>query len=377
MKTTFLNKHGLNLRVAALAFAVGVWLFPVTASAAETTPGAKELEALTKAFTAQDAKDWAGAKALADKQPTVVRDLVQWRYVSSSTSGVTFDEIDAFLNAHANWPGRWQIVQRGEESLLANTLVETKGSAWFKAHPPRTSAGCLASAKFQFAHEQKPDALSGIRRCWLALTLSLADYQDWATTTQTPLPDADHLARADALLWNRNFSGARELLPLWSPKVQGVVGARADLQSGKAIDLDDILDDVPSPAWRASLMFDQAVQLRKAGKANESWSRLLEADETGALPPLYSQIWWAESNLQARNALDAKDADAAYKLASRTHLSADINIAAYLDAEFLAGWIALRNLDEPKKALVHFQNLEAAAKSPITRARATSGKRWR
>ncbi len=371
MKTTFLNKHGLNLRVAALAFAVGVWLFPVTASAAETTPGAKELEALTKAFTAQDAKDWAGAKALADKQPTVVRDLVQWRYVSSSTSGATFDEIDAFLNAHANWPGSWQIVQRGEESLLANTLVETKGSAWFKAHPPRTSAGCLASAKFQFAHEQKPDALSGIRRCWLALTLSLADYQDWATTTQTPLPDADHLARADALLWNRNFSGARELLPLWSPKVQGVVGARADLQSGKAIDLDDILDDVPSPAWRASLMFDQAVQLRKAGKANESWSRLLEADETGALPPLYSQIWWAESNLQARNALDAKDADAAYKLASRTHLSADINIAAYLDAEFLAGWIALRNLDEPKKALVHFQNLEAAAKSPITRARAT------
>ena len=232
MSTTHLNKNRPNLRaraatrVAALLLAIGAALLPVSAQAAETEPSAKELEALTKAFAAQDAKDWAGAKALAEKQPAVVRDLVQWRYVSSSTSGATFDEIDAFLAAHANWPGRFQIVQRGEETLLADALIDTKGPAWFKARPPRTSAGCLAWAKFQFAHEQKPEALSGIRRCWLALTLSLADYQDWTNATQMPLPEADHLARADAALWNRNVSGARELLPLLSPKAAGRGGRK-------------------------------------------------------------------------------------------------------------------------------------------------------
>jgi soluble lytic murein transglycosylase len=374
MSTIQLNKHrpnvGTALRVAALLLAIGSSLFPVRAPAAEIEPRAKELEALTKAFAAQDAKNWAGAKALAEKQPAVVRDLVQWRYVSSQASGATFDEIDAFLTAHTNWPGRFQIVQRGEETLLASAMVDTKGSVWFKAHPPRTSAGCLAWAKFQFAHGEKQEALSGIRRCWLALMLNLADYQDWTNAAQTPLAESDHLARADALLWNRNPSAARELLPLLSAKVQGVVDARVKVQSGNEIDLDDFVDDAPTPSWAGSLIYDEAVRLRKAGKTEESWSLLMKADDTGALPPMYSQTWWIEHNFQARTALDAGESDTAYKLASRTHLSADGNIAAYLEAEFLSGWIALRNLDEPKKALVHFQNLEAAAKSPITRARA-------
>ena len=376
MSTTQLNQNRPTprataaTRVAALLFAVGAALLPASTRAAETEPSAKALEALTKAFAAQDAKDWAGAKALSEKQPSVVRDLVQWRYVSSQDSGATFDEIDAFLGAHANWPGRFQIVQRGEEALLANGLVDTKGPAWFKARPPRTSGGCLAWAKFQFAREQKPDALSGIRRCWLARTLNLADYQDWTSGTQMTLPEADHLARADDALWNRNVSGARELLPLLSAKAQVAVDARVKLQSGNAVDLDDLLDDAPTPAWAASLIYDQAVQQRKAGKTEEAWALLMKADDTGALPQSYSQVWWLEHNLQARNALDAGEHDTAYKLASSTHLSADNNITGYLDAEFLSGWIALRNLDEPKKALVHFQNVEAAAKSPITHARA-------
>jgi soluble lytic murein transglycosylase len=352
-------------RAVALLLAIAVAAIPARAE-----PGAKAVEALSKAFAAQDVKDWAGAKALAAKQPEVVRDLVQWRYVSAAESGATFDEINAFLNARPNWPGRGPIVQRGEEALLAGALVETKGPAWFKSRQPRTSAGCLAWAKLQFAREQKAEALSGIRRCWLALTLSVADYQDWATATQTPLAESDHLARADALLWSRNVSGARELLPLLSPKAQSVVGARANIQSGVVVDVDDAMDDAPSPTWAASLLFDQAVQLRKAGEADDASSSLLEAGRKAAPSAAYSQAWWAEHNLQARNALDTEDDDTAYKLASRTRLSADASIAAYLDAEFLAGWIALRQLDEPKDALVHFQNLEAAARSPITRARA-------
>jgi soluble lytic murein transglycosylase len=376
MSTTHPNNSGPKLRaetalrVAALLFAISVALLPSVTRAADAEPSAKALEALTKAFAAQDAKDWAGAKVIAEKQPAVVRDLVQWRFVSSQDSGATFDEIDAFLGAHANWPGRFQITQRGEEALLANALVDTKGPAWFKARPPRTSAGCHAWAKFQFAHDQKPDALSGIRRCWLARTLNLADYQDWTNATQMALPEADHLARADDALWNRSVSAARELLPLLSPKAQAVVDARAKLQSGNAVDIDNVLDDAPNPAWAASLIYDQSVQQRKAGKTEESWSLLMKAVDTGALPQSYSQVWWLEHNLQARNALDAGEHDTAYKLASRTRLATDNNIAAYLDAEFLAGWIALRNLDEPAQALIHFQNVEAAAKSPITHARA-------
>ena len=340
------------------------------ARADDAVPGAKALDALRKAFAAQDAKDWAGANALVAKQPAVVRDLVQWRYVSLPDTGATFDEIDAFLSAHTNWPGRSQIVLRGEEALLAGSLIETKGPTWFKARQPRTSAGCLAWAQFQFGQEQKAEALSGIRRCWLGLTLSVADYQTWVAATQMPLADGDHLARADAALWGRNVTAARALLPLLPAKLQAAVTARANVQSGTAIDVDDAADDAPTPVWAASLLFDEAIRLRRAGKTEDAWSLLLKADETAPLPAAYAQIWWSEYNLQARAARDADEDDTAYKLASRTQLTPESNIAAYLDATFLAGWIALRDLDKPKKALAHFQALEAAARSPITRARA-------
>ncbi|MEQ1754383.1 MAG: lytic transglycosylase domain-containing protein [Micropepsaceae bacterium] len=341
-----------------------------SARAAGNTPDAQDLAVLPKAFAAQDAKDWVGARTLTEKSAPIVRELVQWRYVSMSGSGATFDEINSFLTAHTSWPGRGAILQRGEEALLAENLVESRGTMWFKGHPARTSSGCLAFAKFQFAHEQKSEALAGIRRCWLALTLNLTDYQDWSGTSGLSLSEADHLVRADTLLWNRNVSGARELVPLLTAKAKDATSARVQIQSGTTVDLDEALESAPTASWAASLIYDQSVQFRKATKVKEAWALLMKADDTGALPSQNSQTWWPEHNLDSRTALDAQEYDAAYKLASRTHLSSEISIAAYLDAEFLSGWIALRKLDQPKMALVHFQNLEAAAKSPVSRARA-------
>lgn len=355
---------------AAFGFAVVLLSLVTAARAASTAPDAPDIDALTKAFAAQDAKDWAGAKALANKRSQIIQDLVQWRYVSSADSGATFDDINLFLSAHANWPGRGAITQRGEEALLTENLVEAKGAAWFKAHQPRTSGGCLAYAKFEFAHDHKDDALADIRRCWLTLVLTLPDYKDWTAASTMPLTDAEHLSRADTALWNRNVATARELLPLLSPKASKIAGPRVQIQSGTPINVDDDMDDGASPVWIASTLFDQSVLVRKSGKDKDAWPLLMKADETGALPQAYGTTWWAEHNWDARTALDAKDASSAYRLASGTHLSSTANIASYLDSEFLSGWIALRSLDDAGKATTHFQNLEAAAKSPVTRARA-------
>lgn len=356
--------------VRGLAIAVCVAIAVSGARAADAGFGSADTEALTKAFAAQDQKDWAGAKSLVEKRAPIVRDLAQWRFVSTAGSGATFNDIDAFLSAHANWPGRGAITQRGEEALLAENLIETKGATWFNAHAPRTSGGCLAFATFEFTHERKESGLNEIRPCWLTLVLNMPDYKAWVALSGASLADSDHLSRADTALWNRNVSMARELLPILPPKSVDVATARVQVQSGKPADLDDVIDDDTPAVWAASLLFDQAVQLRKAGKDKDAWAVLIKAGATGALPQAYGPTWWAEHNWEARAALDAKEYQTAYRLASGSHISSSANVTPYLDSEFLAGWIALRNLDEADKAATHFQNLESAAKSPVTRARA-------
>jgi soluble lytic murein transglycosylase len=57
----------------------------------------------------------------------------------------------------------------------------------------------------------------------------------------------------------------------------------------------------------------------------------------------------------------------AYRLAARHPLSEG---SAYADLEWLAGFIALRRLNDPQTALRHFQNLRTAVSTPISLGRA-------
>ena len=70
----------------------------------------------------------------------------------------------------------------------------------------------------------------------------------------------------------------------------------------------------------------------------------------------------------ARTAMQQGSYRDAYALTADTGLPHDFN--EYGEAEFLAGWLALRQLHDPQAALSHFQNLIAAVTHPVSRARA-------
>jgi soluble lytic murein transglycosylase len=76
---------------------------------------------------------------------------------------------------------------------------------------------------------------------------------------------------------------------------------------------------------------------------------------------------WPELNVTARQAVGEGKYRTAYRLVSDTGLT---DGAAFADAEFFAGWIALHFLNDPKTALGHFQTLEAGVSRPISKSRA-------
>jgi len=70
--------------------------------------------------------------------------------------------------------------------------------------------------------------------------------------------------------------------------------------------------------------------------------------------------WWAERRINCRGALNDGNPRVAYEIASKHGL---VSGDAFIEAEFLAGWIALRFLNEPNNALRHFLALRQAATS--------------
>ncbi len=75
--------------------------------------------------------------------------------------------------------------------------------------------------------------------------------------------------------------------------------------------------------------------------------------------------WWVERRLLSRKLLDQGDAKLAYRLCSEH--SARSN-ESRIEAEFHAGWIALRFLNDPVSAAPHFAKVAEIAQTPMSLA---------
>ncbi|HSF96650.1 MAG TPA: lytic transglycosylase domain-containing protein [Thermohalobaculum sp.] len=79
-------------------------------------------------------------------------------------------------------------------------------------------------------------------------------------------------------------------------------------------------------------------------------------------------VWADRRQSLARRAARQGRAEVAYRLASLHHLRAQDGYD-YAELEWLAGWIALRKLDDPKRALPHFHRFYDSVESPISLGR--------
>jgi soluble lytic murein transglycosylase len=83
-----------------------------------------------------------------------------------------------------------------------------------------------------------------------------------------------------------------------------------------------------------------------------------------------ADAWWVERRIVARHSVGFRQKDsakAAYQIAKNHGLDTG---ASAVEGEFLAGWIALRSLDDPETALRHFSKLEEIAPSRTEKSRA-------
>ena len=115
----------------------------------------------------------------------------------------------------------------------------------------------------------------------------------------------------------------------------------------------------------AGLIYERLRWRRRKGLDQRAQEILLRPNS--ALGPR-PEKWWLERHIQSRMALREKDADLAYRLASEHGQKA--GGIPFAQAEWLAGWIALRHKEDAKKALKHFIILYKNVRYPISLARA-------
>jgi len=318
-----------------------------------------------RAFDAAYRSEWSLAASLAAQghDPTARR-LIEWRRVLDKNSGATFSDIDSFLKANPQWPAHETLLQRAE-AAISPSLAPAGIVAWFGTRQPASALGRVRLGEALLATGRTDEGRSLIREAWREGSFELPDELAILQKDGAYITRDDDRMRVDNLLWRDLIEDAKRELPRLAPVEARIAEARIQLR----LDADRglrLAEQIGPAMTDTGLVFDRARAERHLGKNEEAEMLLLRVpshDPANAHP----LAWWSEFNAEARQALEDRNYHLAYALASNTGLTSG---EEYAEAEFLAGWIALRCLSEPAVAFAHFERLGSAAGRPISSARA-------
>jgi soluble lytic murein transglycosylase len=297
-----------------------------------------------------------GLSQITQVKNPLLRKVALGALMTKNDTPYNFVELNSFISANPSWPGLSIIQQRAEERLPAANLSTTQLLNWCKAHPPLTLTGFDLMISALRNTNQDSQATGLIRERWVDGSFGPVEQNDFLKHYRSDLRARDHWARLDRLLWDNTESAAQRMLPLVSKGQAALAKARMNMTKRN-------LAKVPT-----SLMHDAGLVYLKLKQARQN-----DQDETAAslltLQPdnaAEGELWWNERSIIARRFLLNHAPQRAYQIAMRHHLQ---NGMGYTQAEFLAGWIALRFLNQPDTALKHFRNIYDQSNFPISRAR--------
>jgi soluble lytic murein transglycosylase len=305
------------------------------------------------------ADNWPEAQEIASRFADPVAQKVVLYLRLRAPGAATAWEIADFMQRNPDWPAQTMLERRRQEAIAsdpddASVLAQcnaavTLAAATLRCAEATANAGRTAAAN-ALARKAWVDAIDTANG-------EAAFLRRWGGIA-TP---EDQWERFERLAWLADPSAATRQIPRLSGPYHAAAEARL------AAKRDDPQTEAMVAALPADLRddpgltLDRARSFRRTGRSTDA-AALLEHTSDAANPSAF----WAERSRLARKLLHDGDAKTAYAVVV-TH--GQITDAQRADAEFLAGFIALRSLHDPARALPHFRFL-AGSRAVITQSRA-------
>lgn len=341
---------------------------PTPASVLAVPPAlvdAASREMLRRGLDALAAGDMTEARAARDllARGSLDREAMIWAIANHSDGRASSAEIAEAAKVLRGWPGLERLRLAGERALYwekaaPQTVVEAFGAA-----PPETVQGVIALTRANLALGAEDKARQVLVPFWRRAKLGAADERLILKEFAGLLSQADHRYRMERMLYAERVSsaeriaaqaGAKELQKAWAAVL------RRDKRAEK------LLAAVPAAQRSAGYLFAEAQLLRRKGNFKKAAAAMAKAptDPESLVDP---DAWWIERRVLSRELMDAGDWQVAYRVAA-SHAAENPSNA--VDAEFHAGWYALRGLGDVKAAARHFTRIAEIADGPISLARA-------
>jgi len=298
---------------------------------------------------------------LARGRDPVLNKVLSGLLMAEPNNSYTFGEMASFISENPDWPGQKGIVMILERKIPEDMAPEQLVN-WFNAHEPLTPAGFERYIDALMALGHATQAREKVKARWIERDFPSGDDAVFYQRYDSLLGADDHRARLDRLLWDDEIVAARAMYSYVGDDHKALAEARIAL-AHQTKGAQALLAQVPS-----FLQADPGLLFERM-----RWRRKNDDDE-GALSILFNppeswgraDFWWRESHILLRRLMERKEYESAYRVASSHGMKTGFD---FVQAEFTAGWLALRFLNRTDLAYKHFAALLQEANTPISRSR--------
>ncbi len=360
---SYLGAVFLLAAVALLAPGVGHGASPPVAKDALPL-NAADAKRATEAFQAARGGHWGKAELIArDAKDPVLMKLIQWLGLVREGVPVPFYGVARFFEGNHYWPLQTQLRRRVEESIGADIPPDIVLD-WFHRHPPGSATGKVRYAEALMATGAVERGKAILREAWVSGAFTKANENAILKRHGKILTKDDHAGRLDRLLWDGKAEEARRVLWKVDPALRALGEARLTLRYRHG-NVDRLIARVPPEMQQnQGLLYERARWRRAKGKYQEAREVFDRLPQDLARPDL----WWQERGSLARRGLREGQVSDAYRLV-KAHGLSPAQSAPYAEAEWLAGWIAHRFLNDHAAAFEHFKAMYGAVVYPVSKAR--------
>ena len=356
--TRMMNRN----RFSAVFLGVCIALGAQTALA--STQDSPRADAMKRVVSQAKAKQWTSARNAAQSlRDPVAMEAYEWLRLRQP--GIdNFERMAVWVEAHPDWPDERRIQAQGEAALRPGMFPAQKLVNFFGRHAPHTGKGAALYAEALQTLGQHQRANEVAKDAWLNKDMT-AEYESRLATKFGRVLNPLHDQRLDNLIWRTRLTPAKRQLRRASGPARALATARIALLKNEG-GVDRLVKAVPASLRNdPGLAYGRMVWRKKRGLRTGAEDMMLEMSRQNRLGK--PEKWADERALFVRESLDGKRYKRAYALAAGHGLTEGKYFA---DMEWLAGWIALRKLNDPNTALSHFTRLHNGVRTPVSKSRA-------
>jgi len=296
---------------------------------------------------------------------------------------VAFNDISRFVNNNQFFPNLPELRKNAEKIAVINNIPYRFSKQYFQNFPATNAESKIYLLKSEINHlnsskatQQSPEEKENLQKeidkltanIWIGENFSADREEKFLSNYGNKLTEENHVARINRLLWDNKNDDAKKIFYLVSEDRQKLFTAITEIDRNPKY-IDKIITSVPRNLRGSEILAYKVIMWKKSRINNDLdvkdvVNMLLDIPGNVANP----DKWWNLRKLYSREMLKIKDYKKAYALSSAHGLK--VGSVDFPDAEWMAGWIALRFLDKPKIAYNHFNNLYLNVNYPISLSRA-------